>query len=605
MNSSKRITVHLFAFFTLFFAIAGIFLWLGGCKPTTRTRSVPTYKHSTNGAPINMDPVKSATRYANLMVTSIYDTLYEYKYLARPYALKSCLAAGMPVISDDKLTYIITLKKGIHYIDDPCFPDGVGREVNVYDFIFGLKRHFDPSALSQGNWLWQDRIVGLDQWKANGSNYEEGVEGLKALDDYTVQITLVEPYPQLLYTLAMGFSAVIPREAVEFYGEEFGIKPVGSGPYILESFNTKKAVLVKNSKFREEFLKIMEEGFDQEIHGSTGVKQLEGARLPIMERVEVSFIQEPNTRWQSFKKGTEIQYATIPLEQVPHVTENLNPLILKPKYAEKYDCQNLPDFGLVMTYFNMLDPEIGYNEDPAREQRNFLLRKAIRYAYDWPQRNRRFYNDIGIIFPGVIPVGLDAHDPNLSRDSVTPDYEKARAMLTEGGWHAENLPELEWCSVASTRSTQFFEQFRGWMEKISYPRDKVKMVTFANFGDYNKAVKNSDCMIFGMGWGLDYPDSENVLQLFYGPNKAPGSNASSYDNPEFNELFDKAKVMLPSPERTAIYRQLNEIIIRDCPTILGLTRNTPYVWHNNVVMYPSENVHGSIFKYIKVLDKSN
>ena len=76
-------------------------------------------------------------------------------------------------------------------------------------------------------------------------------------------------------------------------------------------------------------------------------------------------------------------------------------------------------------------------------------------------------------------------------------------------------------------------QFRGWMLKIGYPRNKIKMKTFATFGDYSKAMKQKKIMFMSQGWAMDYPDSENLMQLFYGPNSSPGSNYANYKNPEF------------------------------------------------------------------------
>ena len=193
----------------------GAVLGLGGCKKpfSDRAQDVSVFRFSESGAPVTMDPVQSSTQYANLMTTSIYDQLFEYKYLARPYALKPRLAEAMPEVSEDGLVYTIRIKKGVRYADDECFPDGKGREVVVDDFIYSMKRLFDPKELSQGEWLWQGKIKGLDEWKAAGADYSKSIEGLQALDDYTIRITLNLPFPQLTYTFAMGFSSVTPREA--------------------------------------------------------------------------------------------------------------------------------------------------------------------------------------------------------------------------------------------------------------------------------------------------------------------------------------------------------------------------------------------------------
>lgn len=582
-------------------------LSLSGCKKpfSDRAEINTVFRFSQPGAPVTMDPAQASTSYENLMVTSIYDQFYEYKYLARPYQLKPRLAAGMPEVSEDGLVYTFRIKQGVRYADNPCFPDGKGREVTVRDFIYSMRRTFDPKTLPQGEWVWRDKIKGLDEWKAAGSNYSKAIEGLKAVDDYTLEITLNQPFPQLVYTLAMGYSSFVPHEAVDYYGKEIGLNPVGSGPYKVDSFSTQKAMLSRNENYREEYFDLEYEGYDPETQAWAGLEVLQGMRLPVMDDVEVHFMKESMTRWNSLNKGSEIHIGTIPIELTHMVTAQLKPLKLKPYYAKKFKGMSAPDFGFAYMNFNMDNARIGYHDDPERERRNLLLRKAIRAGFDWDQRNERFYNGIGESFPGIIPPRLDAHDPDLPRSLVTADYDRAKQYLREGGWTAENLPELEYGATASVRHIQLYEQFRGWMEKIGYPREKIILRTFATFGDYNKAVRQKEIMLIPMAWNLDYPDSENVLQLYYGPNKSPGSNSSNYDDPEFNKLFQKTKTMLPGPERAALYREMNKIILRDVPTIAGLMRNKPTIWYRNVVYYPSESPHGSLLKYAYVMPKKS
>ena len=595
----------LFRTINLVTCLASVLL-LTTCKRPFSDRDplLTVFRFSENGAPVTMDPVQSATQYANLMTTSIYDQLYEYKYLARPYELKPRLAEAMPEVSEDGLTYTYRIKKGVLYADDECFPDGKGREVVAGDFVYAMKRLFDPDTGSQGEWLWQGKIKGLDEWKAAGADYSKTIEGLRALDDYTIQVILNNPFPQLTYTFAMGYSSVTPKEAVDYYGEKFGRNPVGSGPYRLKSFTTKKAVLVRNENYREEIFDLEEEGYDPETQSGFNLEKLQGKKLPIMDVSEVYFMKESMTRWNSVTKGDEIHFGSIPIEMTEKVTEKLKPLVLKPDYAKKFTGMNLPELGIVYLYFNMSDSKIGHHPDPEQNRRNLLLRKAISTAYDWPQRNRRFYNGIADLYPGTIPPKIDGYDPSFMNDMIEPDYEKAKAYLEEGGWNADNLPVIDYHGVASVQIKQMFEQFRGWMSKIGYPREKIPFKSYASFGEYNKAVKERKCTLIGMAWGLDYPDAENVLQLFYGPNASPGSNSSNFDDPEYNELFKKSSVMQPGPERTTIYKKLNQIIIDDVPAVCGLSRNSPFVWHKHVVFFPSRNPHGSLLKYAFVFDDS-
>jgi ABC-type transport system substrate-binding protein len=208
------------------------------------------------------------------------------------------------------------------------------------------------------------------------------------------------------------------------------------------------------------------------------------------------------------------------------------------------------------------------------------------------------------VFPGIIPPAVPEYDPDLPRWSVERDIEEAKRLLSEGGWSEENLPELVYGTTSSVTARQFFEQFRGWMRKIGYPSDKIKIKQFATFGDISRAWKNSTLPFIAKGWGLDFPDAENTLQLFYGPNGSPGSNDANYRNPEYDRLYEKTSVMLPSPERTALYQEMNKMVIDDCVAITGLSRTRIMLWHKDVIAIPDREIVGGFFlKYVDI-DKS-
>lgn len=557
-------------------------------------------KFSDNGTPTTFDPVQSATRYSNRVTTAVYDTLYEYKYLKSPYELKPNLAVALPQVSEDGLTYTIELKKGVKFIDDPAFANGKGREVTAEDFVYSLKRHFDAKNRSQGAWLWAGKIVGLDDWKTAGSDYSKNIEGLRALDSHTVQITLVKPFPQLTYTLAMGFAAIVPHEAVNKYGRELSVHPVGSGPFKLVSHNSTKTILEKNPNYRQEIFDVQADGYDAEKQAFTGVASLNGKKLPIVDRVEMSWVKQASARWNSFNKDNEIINTTLQNEQLNEVLESKHPVKLKPEYAKKYNFRVETEAGLVYNVFNFDDEYFGYSDDPKINAANKALRCAIVKSFDWPKRISRFYLGLGEAYPGFIVPGTDGFDPNMDPSSIQKDIAGAKKLLKEHGWNKRNLPTLYYPGVSSTRNKQFFEQFRGNLTRIGYPKKKVKLKSYATFGDFNKDVKLSKTQIVPMGWGLDYPDAENTLQLFYGPNRSPGANSSNYNNPEFDKLYEQAAVMQPSPERTAIYQKMNQIVVDDCVGIGGFSRTSIQMWHKDVTLWPQDNVLGNYLKYIDV-----
>jgi len=579
---------------------------LGSCggdqqQTVSGSADLKVYRHSMDQSPTSLDPAQAANVYANFVALNAYDTLFSYKYLARPYILKTNLAEGWPDISPDGLTYTIRIKSGVRFIDDPAFADGRGRELIAQDFVYSIKRQFDPATRPQGAWLWAGRIAGLDAWKEAGSDYSIEIEGLEAVDTHTIVIRLTKPYPQLLNTLALGFSAIVPREAVAHYGKEFAVHPVGSGPFRVVSYDTSKIVFEKNPDFRQEPVDIKFEGYDPATQAATGVVKIDGRSPPFIDRLEISFIKESSARWNSFTKGNEIQFSTIPNEQVDRVLASTDPVVLNPEFAEKYHVYSGLEAGFVFSTFNMDFPEFGYNPDPEREVRNKALRCAIIKAVSWEQRNESFYVGLGKKFPGIIVPVVPEFDPDLSYDSVTRDIDGARLLLAEHGWTPDNLPELIYGTTSSVTSRLFYEQFRAWLKELGYPAEKVILKQYATFGDISKAWKESRLPLISKGWGLDYPDAENTLQLFYGPNAAPGSNDGNYRNPEYDRLFEQASTMLPSPERTELYRRMNRMVIDDCVAITGLSRTRIYLWHKNVITVPDRDIVGGFFlKYVDV-----
>jgi oligopeptide transport system substrate-binding protein len=575
-----------------------------GCGGGEPSADVKVYRHSENGAPTNIDPLQTADIYANMVVINAYDTLYRYKYLARPYELAPNLAADLPEISADGLKYTIRLKPGVEFVDDPAFPGGRGREVVAEDVVYSIKRHFDPRNISQGAWLWAGKIEGLEDWADAGGDYDAPVSGLRALDDHTLEIGLTRPYPQLPFTLAMGQSAILPREAVEHHGPELARRAVGSGPFRLVRFDTSRAVFERNPKFRDEPLDLDYEGYDPALHEHLGLERLAGLAPPYVERMEIDFIDEASSRWASFTSGREIQYTAVPPEQLPSVLASTEPVTLAPQYAERYHVVSGPESGLVFYVFNMDDPAIGRSGDPERDRMNHALRCAIRDAFSWEERNQRFYGNLGLVFPGVIPPVVPEFDPGFDRDSVTRNVPRAEQRLADAGWNAENLPTLEYALNSGTIYREMYEHFRGNLTSVGYPRENIVTRSFATFGDFSRAMRNKELMLMAYGWSLDYPDAENTLQLFYGPNESPGSNSSNYKNPEYDALYEQAAMMQPGPERTELFGRMNQMLIDDCVGIMALTRQTVFLYHKDVVGLPDREVLGGFWlRFVDVADR--
>jgi oligopeptide transport system substrate-binding protein len=589
-------------------AILLVLLMLGGCGEPPATDSgkpAKIYRHAMDGAPGSLDPAQAASIYANFIVVNLYDTLYRYKYLARPYQLQPNLAAALPDISEDGLQVTIRIKKGVFFIDDPAFEGAKGREVKAQDFVYTIKRHFDSETRAQGTWLWQNRIEGLDRWKTEGSDYDKQVAGLRALDDYTVQITLTKPFPQLVHTLTQGYAAIVPREAVEKYGQMFSSHPVGSGPFKLVSRDSARAVLARNPDFRPEPFNLADEGFDPEKHLNPDIQNLQERTPPFVDQLVIEFITEGAARWNAFSAG-EVHFIKVPVSQFDSVLSQRNPMALSPQYDGLYHFEASPEAGFIYTNFNMADERIGYHSDPEQNRRNRALRCAMVKAFDWEKRNEIFFYDIGRVFPGIIPPSVPEYEADTGAAYIQRDLEGARKLLQANDWDEDSLPTLEYGFPNSVTERQVFEQFRNFMMNAGYPASKIRPMIFATYGDYQRAYSQGKVTLINSSWTMDYPDAENLMQLYYGPNAAPGSNSANYNNPVYNRLYEAAAPLSESPERTQIYREMNHLLMDDCVSITGISRTLLFLWDKQAIMKPDRSFLGGYFlRFVDLTDSAN
>ena len=165
-------------------------------------RSITTHRRPLERV-ASMDPIHASAVYDSRAVSLVYEPLLEVDYEARPYRLKAC-ACELPEVSSDRLVYTFRLRDGLRFQDDPCFPDGKGRLATAEDVVYSLTRLRDPTNASSGMWT-------MDY-----------VKSVSTTDVQTVVITLKKPFHVFPWLMAMAYSAVVPHEAVEAYGDKFG-----------------------------------------------------------------------------------------------------------------------------------------------------------------------------------------------------------------------------------------------------------------------------------------------------------------------------------------------------------------------------------------------
>lgn len=515
------------------------------------------------------DPVTSNDTTSSRAVSTVYEGLYEYEYLARPYTVRPLLAEGMPEVSADGLTYTIHLKKAAKFADDPCFPGGKGRELTAADFIYSWKRIADTRNLSTCFWIFEDHIVGLDDFHQRSIkervNYDEPVAGLKSLDRYTIQITLTKPYPQLIWVLTMSYTFAVPREAVEYYGKEFLNHPVGTGPYIIKDWKWRNygIVYVKNPNYHGDTYPTIGEPGDKE----RGLLDDAGKPVPILDELTLNVIADSSTEWLMFLSG-KIASAGISRDNFDAVIrgqQELTPAL----QARGIRLEKSPQLYTLYLGFNMEDPVVGVSPDPAVNARHKKLRKALSYTIDI-EKWVKFYNYRMVPANGPIPPNMSGYDP--SKPLPYPfDPQKARELIAEAGYPGGRDPKtgnrltitIELASASDPEERQSLDLIASFLDQIGV---ELKP-SYNNWPEFLKKMERRQCQMFRLGWVADYPDAENFLQLFYSKSASPGPNHTNYSNPEFDRLFEQAHTMLDSPERTTLYQKMADIVIDDATWI--------------------------------------
>lgn len=532
------------------------------------------------------DPIYSTDLYSNREIGKVYEGLFEFHPLKRPYELKPNLLKKMPQASKDGLKYSFTLREDVFFHDSPCFKDGKGRNLVAEDVFYSLKRLADPKLQSNGWWVVQNKIKGLDEWreansKSEKTDYSAAIPGFVKTGKYTFDIILKKPTPLVLYAFAMGYTFVVAKEAVETFDKDFINTPVGTGPFVLPKFDqSNKIVYQKNPNFRKKVYPSEGAPGDAE----KGLLDDAGKQVPLVEKIIVLVETEDQPRWLNFRKGNT-DYIEIP-------KDNFDQAVVDGKIAP-----DLKERGIKLELEPQLDTVFFAFNTENEYLKNVKLRRAMSLAFDRDELNKLFYNNTALVSNGPVPPGLKGYDKDFRNPYVQYDVEKAKKLLAEAGYpNGEGLPPITYDTLSATTYRQTGEFIMRSMAKIGV---QIKLLT-NTWPELVKKVHSKNVQIYGMAWGADYPDAENYLQLLYSKNISPGSNGANYNNPKFDQMFEKATVMEDSPERTKLYEELNQYVGKQVPWIFGVHRKIRIVKHGWLKNFKYIEFDHAQAQYLKV-----
>jgi oligopeptide transport system substrate-binding protein len=303
--------------------------------------------------------------------------------------------------------------------------------------------------------------------------------------------------------------------------------------------------------------------------------------------------------WLHFR-AEDFDYGQVPDENMPQVfskrsVEGKRTIVMKQIWRDQgIRYQPVPLMDFIFIGFNMEDELVGGNSE-----KNTKLRQAISSALDWDERNQTFYFGLNVVYDGVIPPLLEGHPPDGQSDASFrgPNLERARQLMAEAGYpNGEGLPVIDYFVSQGSNNREQSEMLKRQLAAIGV-RVKCNLVDFPTL---MQTVDDRKAAIFSFAWGSDYPDGENNLALFYGPNESPGSNHFNFKNTEYDKMYEQIVGMQPSPERTKLYERMQDILLQNCPYIGSMARTRHFVIHERMKYFkPVETFH-NWYKYVDV-----
>ena len=556
-------------------------------------------------AETTLDPQRVSDLYSNILNGAMFDPPLKYDYLARPLKLKPNTLTTMPEISADGLTYTMHVKPGIYFADDPVFK-GKRRELVAEDYVYTIKRLMDPKLAASLLSEIEGVILGSDEAlararKDNRFDYDAPIEGLKALDRYTWQIKLTQPFYVFIYNLAdCRISCAVAREVVEHYGDDTGSHPVGTGPWRLAFWKrSSKLAFEPNPNFREEYFDGEPAPDDKEGQAILAIQK--GKRLPMVGRVEVYIIEEPQPRWLAFLNEEHDLLYEAPTD-FANVGWPGNKLSANLRRRGIHMSQ-VPGLDLTYAYFNMQSPIVGgYSPEKV------ALRRAISLAYN--TRDEIAIVRKGQAVPSEAPYspGVAGYDPDFHTSANEYSVTKARALLDMYGYADRNgdgyreMPDgsplvLEFASSPTSRDQQIDELWKRSMDDVGLK------ITFkkAKWPDLLKESYAGKLMIWQLGGAASAPDADTWLSSLYGPNAGIKGNQARFSLPAYDRLYERARTTPPGPARTKLYQELAKLVVAYAPWKINTNRILTDLWYPWVIGYRRPAVQSTNFwKYLDI-----
>ena len=555
-------------------------------------------------AETGFDPAQVQDIYSRTVLANILEAPLTYDFLARPAVFLPNTAEALPELSSDFHTLTLKIRSGIYFQDHPAF-NGKPRELTAQDYVYSYKRYYDPRHKSPSLYLLQTaQILGLDDVRkaamASGRfDYDREVEGLRALDRYTLQFRFGEPSPRFYQYLAdHAFMGAVAREVVESYDErEIMAHPIGTGPFRLASWRrSSRIVLERNPTYRSDVYRATA---GSDVRWSAVAQRLAGRTLPMIDRVEIDIVEENQPRWLAFLNGEHDLVDEIPVDLANLIVPNgqLAPNLVK----RGVQMDRTPRASVDMALFNMESAVVGGYSPP-----QVALRRAISLGYSADDEIRLVR--MGQSVPSQSPVAplTAGFDPAFRSEMSEYNPARAKALLDEfgfidrdgDGWRErpDGTPlVIEMATQPDQLSRQLDELWRKQMTALGV-RLEFKS---AKWPENLKNSRAGKLMMWRVGWNATQPDGDTFLALGFGPNKGQANHAR-FDLAAFNRLYAQQRMLPDGPERFAMFHDAKKLFVAYAPyKFLGHRIDTS-VMHPWVVGFRRHPFMRDFWKYVDI-----
>jgi len=555
-------------------------------------------------AETGFDPAKVSDLYSNRVNSHIFEALFRYDPLAMPVKMRPLTALAMPHVSSDFRVWTITVQRGIFFADDPVFKGGK-RELVAEDYVYSIKRFYDPATKSPAYaTLEDDGIVGLEELRQRALrdkrpfDYDTPVEGLRALDRYTLQIRLKAPRPRFMMTTLCSSATygAVAREVIEGYDDSLA-HPVGTGPYRLKSWRrTSRIELERNPGYRPVFYDA--EPAADDLQGQAWLARFKGRRLPFNDGVEIVVIDEGQPRWLSFLNG-QVDFVRVPPEFTTHAMPNWK---LAPNLAKRgiqADRYANPDF--TMSWFNMEDPVVGgYTPDKV------ALRRAIGLAYNTEREIRAARRGAAVAAQAPMPPGCFGYDPNFHSEQGSHDTARARALLDlygyvdrDGdGWR--ELPDGRPLLLQMATQASYFERQldENWQKSLAEIGVRIKFNT-AQWPENLKSARAGKLQMWGLASTATTPDAQQLFNYMYGPSIG-ASNLARFKLPAFDAIYERMSVLPDGPERAALFLEASKLLTAYMPYKMHVHRILIHLAQPWITGFRQTLFRNEVWQYVEV-----